>query len=189
MTLRLQREPRIRKWRGQRDEAEARPERPGTMGGAGAGPWGRSHRGCAGSQVSAPWPRRAGWSSELWGRSHGDCEGILKRRASTLEGFDFPDPGLKREGALELRVSGVVRAGPALGSPGDGTVTLIPVSPFTGCVILDTPRSLSCASVTSAGKRGGGGGRGEELLRVCAHGGSRTSPRLPLLAGDMGDET
>ncbi|KAJ8782742.1 hypothetical protein J1605_009941 [Eschrichtius robustus] len=44
-------EPRMGKWRGNRDEAEARPERPRAGGREGGGAPGRSHRSRAASQV------------------------------------------------------------------------------------------------------------------------------------------
>lgn len=60
----------------------------------------------------------AGWP-ELGSRGPAPrgLRGHLGKARGTLEGLHFPGPGLKREGTLELRVSGAIRAGPVLGSP------------------------------------------------------------------------
>lgn len=68
--------PRMRKRRGHREEAEARPERPGADGREGGGSQGRSHRSGAGSQVSAPGLGRAGWTLELRQESCTGCSGV-----------------------------------------------------------------------------------------------------------------
>lgn len=64
------------KWRGHRDEAEAGPERPGACGREGGGSPGRSHRSCAGSQVSALGAGRADRNLELGYGSHRGCGGV-----------------------------------------------------------------------------------------------------------------
>lgn len=111
------------KWRGHRDEAEARPERPGAGGREGGGAPGRSHRSGAGSQVSALWPGRAGRRLEIRHQILADSAGVGGTSgggAGTWPGSGRWNPGLKREGAPELRVSGPVRRGRSWGSGGEG---------------------------------------------------------------------
>lgn len=136
------------KWRGHRDEAEARPERPGTGGREGGGAPGRSHRSGAGSQVSALWPGRAGRRLEIPHESRTGCEGVggVSRGGAGAPARVRPlGSGLKREGVLELRVSGAARPGPSLGSMRDGALfqDRVRAPPLSRCVTLDKSLSLS----------------------------------------------